>query len=154
MGFHLETSHFYTLLCSLPSQSVLPWAECPFNSNQTGPIEECERATPTQYFFYRETLNISSSIEENGGIHQGQALCLLLSWMMTYLFIIKGVKSTGKVRDLQVPQIANIGSIHNDRYSSLYMVGSSLQLTTHAVYICLSKCSHSIRLTVALNLVI
>ncbi|XP_068188964.1 sodium- and chloride-dependent transporter XTRP3-like [Antennarius striatus] len=78
-------------------QSVLPWAECPINSNRTGPIEECEKATPTQYFFYRETLDISSSIEENGGIHTGQALCLLLAWVMTYLFVIRGVKSTGKV---------------------------------------------------------
>ncbi|XP_076594330.1 sodium- and chloride-dependent transporter XTRP3 [Chaetodon auriga] len=78
-------------------QSVLPWADCPINSNWTGPIEECERATPTQYFFYRETLNISSSIEENGGIHRGQALCLLLAWVITYLFIVRGVKSTGKV---------------------------------------------------------
>ncbi|KAM6936515.1 sodium- and chloride-dependent transporter XTRP3 [Lycodopsis pacificus] len=78
-------------------QSVLPWAECPLNSNQTGPIEECDKATPTQYFFYRETLNISPSIEENGGIHTGQAMCLLLAWIITYLFIVKGIKSTGKV---------------------------------------------------------
>uniref|UniRef100_G3NKA5 Transporter n=2 Tax=Gasterosteus aculeatus TaxID=69293 RepID=G3NKA5_GASAC len=78
-------------------QSVLPWAECPLNSNQTGPLEECEKGTPTQYFFYRETLNISPSIEENGGIHTGQAMCLVLAWVLTYLFIVRGVKSTGKV---------------------------------------------------------
>ncbi|XP_047209183.1 sodium- and chloride-dependent transporter XTRP3-like isoform X4 [Girardinichthys multiradiatus] len=76
---------------------VLPWAACPVNSNRTGPIEECERATPTQYFFYRETLNISPSIQENGSIHTGQALCFLLAWLITYLFIVRGVKSTGKV---------------------------------------------------------
>uniref|UniRef100_A0A665TLW5 Transporter n=1 Tax=Echeneis naucrates TaxID=173247 RepID=A0A665TLW5_ECHNA len=78
-------------------QAVLPWAECPINSNRTGPIEECEKATSTQYFFYRETLDISSSIEVNGGIHTGQALCLVLAWLITYLFIVQGVKSTGKV---------------------------------------------------------
>ncbi|KAL0984950.1 hypothetical protein UPYG_G00150910 [Umbra pygmaea] len=78
-------------------QSALPWAQCPVNSNMTGPIDECERASPTQYFFYRETLDISGSIEENGGIHMGQALCLMLAWMIVYLFIVKGVKSTGKV---------------------------------------------------------
>ncbi|XP_008431050.1 sodium- and chloride-dependent transporter XTRP3 isoform X2 [Poecilia reticulata] len=78
-------------------QSVLPWAACPVNSNRTGPIEECEKATSTQYFFYRETLNISPSIEKSGGIHTGQALCFLLAWVITYLFIIRGVKSTGKV---------------------------------------------------------
>ncbi|XP_054477474.1 sodium- and chloride-dependent transporter XTRP3-like [Anoplopoma fimbria] len=78
-------------------QSVLPWSECPLNSNRTGPVEECEKATSTQYFFFRETLNISPSIEENGGIHTGQALCLVLAWAITYMFIVKGVKSTGKV---------------------------------------------------------
>ncbi|KAM4632873.1 sodium- and chloride-dependent transporter XTRP3 [Polymixia lowei] len=78
-------------------QSTLPWAECPLNSNQTGPVEECEIATPTQYFFYRETLDISSSIDENGGVHTGQALCLVLAWIIVYLFIVRGVKSTGKV---------------------------------------------------------
>ncbi|XP_072251107.1 sodium- and chloride-dependent transporter XTRP3-like [Leuresthes tenuis] len=78
-------------------QSVLPWSVCPINLNRTGPIEECEKASPTQYFFYRETLNISPSIQENGGIHTGQALCLLLAWVITYLFIIRGLKSTGKV---------------------------------------------------------
>ncbi|XP_074540018.1 sodium- and chloride-dependent transporter XTRP3 [Halichoeres trimaculatus] len=78
-------------------QSVLPWAECPVNANLTGPVEECDRASPTEYFFYRETLNISPSIEVNGGIHMGMALCLLLAWVITYLFIVRGVKSTGKV---------------------------------------------------------
>ncbi|TNN61115.1 Sodium- and chloride-dependent transporter XTRP3 [Liparis tanakae] len=78
-------------------QPVLPWAECPINANRTGPIEECKKATSTQYFFYRETLDISSSIEVNGGMHTGQALCLLLAWVITYLFIVRGVKSSGKV---------------------------------------------------------
>ncbi|KAM9852594.1 sodium- and chloride-dependent transporter XTRP3 [Aulostomus maculatus] len=78
-------------------QAVLPWANCPINANRTGPLEECQKATPTQYFFFRQTLDISSSIEENGGIHTGQALCLLLAWVITYLFIVRGVKSTGKV---------------------------------------------------------
>ncbi|XP_076868241.1 sodium- and chloride-dependent transporter XTRP3 isoform X2 [Brachyhypopomus gauderio] len=78
-------------------QTILPWSQCPFNSNQTGFLEECEVATPTQYFFFRETLNISSSIDENGSVHMGQALCLLLAWLIVYLFIVRGVKSTGKV---------------------------------------------------------
>ncbi|XP_051576160.1 sodium- and chloride-dependent transporter XTRP3-like [Myxocyprinus asiaticus] len=78
-------------------QTVLPWAECPINSNRSGYLEECEVASPTQYFFYRETLNISSSIDENGSVHMGQALCLVLAWIIVYLSIIRGVKSTGVV---------------------------------------------------------
>ncbi|TNN02096.1 hypothetical protein fugu_009583 [Takifugu bimaculatus] len=61
-----------------------------------GALLECETATSTKYFFYRETLNISPSIEVNGGIHYGQAMCLVLAWGITYLLISKGVKSTGK----------------------------------------------------------
>ncbi|XP_077382732.1 sodium- and chloride-dependent transporter XTRP3A-like isoform X2 [Festucalex cinctus] len=86
---------FWYLLNSF--QPVLPWSDCPVNANLTGPLEECRKASSTQYFFYRETLDISSSIEEKGGIQTGQALCLLLAWMVTYLFIIHGVKSSGKV---------------------------------------------------------
>ncbi|KAJ3597859.1 hypothetical protein NHX12_001375 [Muraenolepis orangiensis] len=78
-------------------QPVLPWSECPLNANGTGPDEECQRTTPTQYFFYRKTLDISSSIEDTGGMHLGQVLCLLLAWIITFLFILRGVKSTGKV---------------------------------------------------------
>lgn len=106
------------LYCSvfISSQSVLPWLDCSINSNRTGSVEECERASPTQYFFYRETLDISSSIEENGGIHTGQALCLMLAWVITYLFIVQGVKSTGKVRDPQAPQFTYTECIYIDRY--------------------------------------
>ncbi|KAF7692145.1 sodium- and chloride-dependent transporter XTRP3-like [Silurus meridionalis] len=79
-------------------QSVLPWAQCPLNSNHTAYLEECEVATSTQYFFFRETLNISSSIDEHTvGVHTGVALCLLLAWSIVFLFNIHGVKSTGKV---------------------------------------------------------
>ncbi|XP_077431617.1 sodium- and chloride-dependent transporter XTRP3A-like [Vanacampus margaritifer] len=78
-------------------QSVLPWSDCPVNSNGTGPAEECQKASSTEYFFYRETLDISSSIEEHGDIQTNQALCLLLAWMVTYLFINNGIKSSGKV---------------------------------------------------------
>ncbi|XP_057196234.1 sodium- and chloride-dependent transporter XTRP3-like [Triplophysa rosa] len=78
-------------------QPVLPWSECPVNSNRSGYVQECEVASPTQYFFYRETLNVSSSIDENGGVHMGLALCLLLAWVIVFLFIVRGVKSTGMV---------------------------------------------------------
>uniref|UniRef100_A0A8C6U8D9 Transporter n=1 Tax=Neogobius melanostomus TaxID=47308 RepID=A0A8C6U8D9_9GOBI len=78
-------------------QAVLPWSTCPLSANGTQPLEECTLATPTQYFFYRETLNISPNIEYNGGVHTGQALCLTLAWCLTFLFIVKGVKWSGKV---------------------------------------------------------
>ncbi|XP_006262015.1 sodium- and chloride-dependent transporter XTRP3 [Alligator mississippiensis] len=78
-------------------QNPLPWAACPLNSNHTGYIEECEKASSTQYFWYRKTLNISPSIEENGSIQWEQAVCLILAWLTVYLCILRGTESTGKV---------------------------------------------------------
>ncbi|XP_043921460.1 sodium- and chloride-dependent transporter XTRP3 [Protopterus annectens] len=78
-------------------QDPLPWAFCPLNSNLTGYISECEKSSSTEYFWYRKTLNISPSIEEQGGIQWEQAICLIMAWLIVYLCILKGTKSTGKV---------------------------------------------------------
>lgn len=77
----------------------LPWANCPLNKNLTGYVDECEQASPTQYFWYRKTLNISPSIEESGSIQWEQAVCLILAWLVVYLCILRGTESTGKVGD-------------------------------------------------------
>ncbi|XP_055985314.1 sodium- and chloride-dependent transporter XTRP3 [Sorex fumeus] len=78
-------------------QDPLPWSVCPLNSNHTGYDDECEKASSTQYFWYRKTLNISPSIEESGGVQWEPALCLLLAWLVVYLCILRGTESTGKV---------------------------------------------------------
>uniref|UniRef100_A0A8C9JZM0 Solute carrier family 6 member 20 n=1 Tax=Panthera tigris altaica TaxID=74533 RepID=A0A8C9JZM0_PANTA len=75
----------------------LPWSVCPLNGNRTGYDEECEKATSTQYFWYRKTLNISPSIQDSGGVQWEQGLCLLLAWLVVYLCILRGTESTGKV---------------------------------------------------------
>nr|XP_021502220.1 sodium- and chloride-dependent transporter XTRP3B-like [Meriones unguiculatus] len=78
-------------------QEPLPWSVCPLNGNRTGYDEECEKASSTQYFWYRKTLNISPSIQENGGVQWEPALCLTLAWLIVYLCILRGTESTGKV---------------------------------------------------------
>ncbi|XP_067417836.1 sodium- and chloride-dependent transporter XTRP3 isoform X2 [Emydura macquarii macquarii] len=85
-------------------QDPLPWASCPLNSNHTGYDEECAKTTSTQYFWYRKTLNISSSIEENGNIQWEQAVCLILAWLVVYLCILRGTESTGKLEQLANPK--------------------------------------------------
>lgn len=81
------------------SQNPLPWATCPLNSNRTGYEEECEKTSSTQYFWYRQTLNISPSLETSGAVQWEQALCLMLAWLVVYLCILRGTESTGKVRN-------------------------------------------------------
>nr|XP_012805026.2 sodium- and chloride-dependent transporter XTRP3 isoform X2 [Jaculus jaculus] len=78
-------------------QDPLPWSVCPLNDNLTGYDEECEKASSTQYFWYRKTLNISPSIQESGGVQWEPALCLILAWLVVYLCILRGTESTGKV---------------------------------------------------------
>lgn len=58
---------------------------------------ECEKSSATTYYWYRETLDISDSISEGGGVNWKMALALLASWVLVCLAMIKGIKSSGKV---------------------------------------------------------
>ncbi|KAM4706342.1 sodium- and chloride-dependent transporter XTRP3 isoform 2-T2 [Rhinophrynus dorsalis] len=78
-------------------QDPLPWSKCPLNSNLSAYVEECEKCSPTEYFWYRETINISSSISDNGNVQWEQAVCLVLAWFSVYLCILRGTASTGKI---------------------------------------------------------
>ena len=60
-------------------------------------LTECDRSSETQYFWYRQTLDISSSIGEPEGIRWWMFLCLLASWVLIYLIIMKGIESSGNV---------------------------------------------------------
>uniref|UniRef100_A0AC11CMY5 Solute carrier family 6 member 20 n=1 Tax=Ovis aries TaxID=9940 RepID=A0AC11CMY5_SHEEP len=85
-------------------QDPLPWSVCPLNGNRTGYVEECEKASSTQYFWYRKTLNISPSIQESGAVQWEPALCLVLAWLVVYLCILRGTESTGKMEQLANPK--------------------------------------------------
>lgn len=96
--WHLGHANSPLSLHALSCQDPLPWASCPLNSNRTGYEEECEKTSSTQYFWYRQTLNISPSLEASGSVQWEQALCLTLAWLVVYLCILRGTASTGKVR--------------------------------------------------------
>ena len=44
-----------------------------------------------------QVLNMSDGLENMGGISWRLALCLLLSWLIVFLVLIKGISSLGKV---------------------------------------------------------
>ncbi|XP_033831454.1 sodium-dependent neutral amino acid transporter B(0)AT1-like [Periophthalmus magnuspinnatus] len=77
-------------------QSPLPWTQCPLNENQTGYIAECQQSSTVDYFFYRVTLNTSTSISDSGGIHWPVVACLLVAWTVIWLCYIRGISSSGK----------------------------------------------------------
>ncbi|MEQ2189513.1 hypothetical protein GOODEAATRI_026047 [Goodea atripinnis] len=58
---------------------------------------ECEKSTPVNYFWYRETLNITPDIESSGSLQWWMVLCLATAWSVIYICFIKGIESFGKV---------------------------------------------------------
>ncbi|XP_010730997.1 sodium-dependent neutral amino acid transporter B(0)AT1-like [Larimichthys crocea] len=77
-------------------QSPLPWSQCPLNANKTGLVEECTRSSTVDYFWYRETLNTSTSINESGGLQWWIVLALIAAWTVLYVCCIRGIETSGK----------------------------------------------------------
>lgn len=77
-------------------QEPLPWANCPLNENRTGYVDECAKSSPVDYYWYRETLNISTGINDSGGVQWWMLLCLICAWGVVYVSTIRGIETTGK----------------------------------------------------------
>ncbi|XP_052060757.1 sodium-dependent neutral amino acid transporter B(0)AT3-like [Mytilus californianus] len=76
----------------LSFRATLPWAACP------DPVpKECNMSSPTTYFWYRKTLDISSSVEETGNLNWWILVSLFVAWLIVFLCMIKGIASSGKV---------------------------------------------------------
>ncbi len=60
-------------------------------------IEFKKPVLPSEDFFNNYVLQKSTTIENGGTIVWQLALCLLASWVITFLCIFKGIKSSGKV---------------------------------------------------------
>ena len=114
----LITWCFWYFFRSIFNFLELPWSKCPTEkdeneykgeyfasgniSNQTGlspasEIEECRKSSPTQYFFYRDSLNLSSGIDELGVFNWKMFIALTTAWVVVYVCMVKGIKSSGKV---------------------------------------------------------
>lgn len=73
----------------------------PASVSSTKVVEpECEKSSATTYFWYRQTLNITSSIDDTGGLNWKMTLSLLVAWILVCLAVIKGIQSSGKVPEL------------------------------------------------------
>uniref|UniRef100_A0A669CXD2 Transporter n=1 Tax=Oreochromis niloticus TaxID=8128 RepID=A0A669CXD2_ORENI len=77
-------------------QEPLPWSTCPLNESRTDYNLECKKSTPVNYFWYRETLNITPDIEISGSVEWGMVICLASAWCIVYICFIKGIDSMGK----------------------------------------------------------
>jgi len=78
----------------------LPWAKCPHTipGNESSPlVPECNMSSATEYYWYRGTLDISDSVETGGDMNWQMLGVLALAWVLVYIGIVKGIKSSGKV---------------------------------------------------------
>ncbi|XP_062307819.1 sodium- and chloride-dependent GABA transporter ine isoform X1 [Osmerus eperlanus] len=84
-------------------EASLPWQSC---NNTWNAVGNCSTGFPgnathlksaSQQYFDHKLLEITGGIEQAGGVRWELFGLLLLAWVIVYLCIFKGVKSTGKV---------------------------------------------------------
>uniref|UniRef100_A0AAY4CJI4 Transporter n=1 Tax=Denticeps clupeoides TaxID=299321 RepID=A0AAY4CJI4_9TELE len=102
----------YFLLNSFTSP--LPWATCGNHWNTPNCTEDFRRVCPNHSAtnsscvelegmqspvmeFWENVLRLSGGLDEVGDISGNMVLCLIVTWVIVYFCIWKGVKSTGKV---------------------------------------------------------
>ncbi|XP_073831238.1 sodium-dependent neutral amino acid transporter B(0)AT3 isoform X1 [Musca autumnalis] len=81
-------------------ESPLPWAECPTRlyANYTYDHEpECVASSPTQYYWYRTTLQCSESVNQPENFNYHIAIALMVSWFLVYICMVQGLTSSGKI---------------------------------------------------------
>ncbi|XP_028277145.1 sodium- and chloride-dependent GABA transporter 1 isoform X3 [Parambassis ranga] len=82
-------------------QDPLPWENCNNTWNTPNctnhPTHNNYSSTASQEFFKYKMLQQTSGVEETGALRWELFLILILAWIVIYLCIFKGVKSTGKV---------------------------------------------------------
>lgn len=84
-------------------QKEVPWQRCDpawedcFVRSQNATNVSSEARSSSQIYWERYVLDLSPGIEDMGGIKWDLALCLLLSWTVVIVCLVKGIKTSGKV---------------------------------------------------------
>ncbi|KAL2095058.1 hypothetical protein ACEWY4_009777 [Coilia grayii] len=82
-------------------QSPLPWQSCNNTWNRPNCTDHATNSsfstTASQQFFNHKVLERTSGLEQPGILRWELFLLLVVAWILIYLCIFKGVKSTGKV---------------------------------------------------------
>lgn len=95
---------FFYLFASFSAD--LPWASCGHEWNTASCLDmshsnisltpKSNSTLPVVEYWQRRVLKISSGIEDVGSLRWELALCLILTWVICYFCVWKGIKSTGK----------------------------------------------------------
>lgn len=60
---------------------------------------DCCVIDPPQWYFYTEVLDVSKDIDDySKGVNLKLFGCLVLAWIVVFLCVVKGIKSSGKVK--------------------------------------------------------
>ncbi|KAK7574237.1 hypothetical protein V9T40_011428 [Parthenolecanium corni] len=68
-----------------------------FANNSLDAVNHLNKETASLQYWEKRVLQLSSGIEEIGPIKWDLALCLLVSWIIVVLCLVKGIKTSGKV---------------------------------------------------------
>ncbi|CAH1773216.1 unnamed protein product [Owenia fusiformis] len=68
-----------------------------FTNVTMGNVTEVKKMTSAEEYWQYNTLEMTKSMNELGGIRWQLLLCLVLSWVLVFVCLCKGVKSSGKV---------------------------------------------------------
>ena len=104
-------------------------------------------------FLYQNSyrvLRVSGGLGEPGQVNWDLALCLLLAWIVCYLCVCKGVKSSGKVIVLFLFKLL-INQMGLRLLIFVCRLLSSLPVCLGSAAICLKICLYIVRLSVCLS---
>ncbi|XP_029641044.1 sodium- and chloride-dependent glycine transporter 1-like [Octopus sinensis] len=88
-------SHCYKNASELYGNVIGSWTGNITDLKQT--LNMTNLKSPSEEYFYTRVLSMSSGVHHYGTIQWELALCLLLSWMVIFFVLIRGIKSLGKV---------------------------------------------------------
>ncbi|CAD5120066.1 DgyrCDS8648 [Dimorphilus gyrociliatus] len=86
-----------TQILEYTTQAVTATANLTKNSSTVINCTSPNDRTPSEIFWYENVLDLSDGIHEMGGLKWKLVLFLLLAWVIVFLCIMKGIKSSGKV---------------------------------------------------------
>ena len=80
--------------------NISQYAEKMYNQSKekVDNFKDCCVIDPPQWYFYTEVLDISIDINDySKGVNLKLLGCLALAWVVVYVCVVKGIKSSGKV---------------------------------------------------------
>jgi len=94
-----STTAIPTMLANMTNATVTPTMMANMTNMSTVPtaLASAARVSASQEYWELRVLKIGNALDEPGTVNWDLALCLLLAWIICYLCVFKGVKSTGKV---------------------------------------------------------